>query len=389
MNTVTENLQLINERSLAELANSESECVLTLTMETHERGHRTQQDPIRYKNLLAQAAEKAAEQIGTGRLPDDLIENLSAKQSDEDFWQHQRSGLAIFCDQQSIRFFSTRHRLPEIVRIDPYPQLTHLVPDLKHVPAAFVLTLGWELADLKIFEREELPATSEADFPLAIEDLVWPRDPETQLQYASHQSRGIQDGSRTAMYHGHGKGEGKIEADRRNFLSRVGDLVAATVYHDSLPLVVVGTSEVIGHFESATDVKINVRIAANPAALEPKELHQRIRDGLDNYGVESVRDVKQAISAAISADRVARDVEQIATAAIRGRVDRLLFRQAGSIHGTVDQDAQRVSRSPKQGTHDLVNAAVVHTLRRGGQAHRCQPEILADAIHPAIAVLRF
>ena len=301
MNTATETLERFNHRSLVELANSDADYVLSLTMPTHERGDQTRQDPIRFKNLLARAAEK----IRDVSVPTNLIDNLSAKQSDQQFWRRQRSGLAIFCDRQSTRSFSTRRALPEMVCLDRYPHLKNLVPDLNRTSAAVVLTLNWGVADLRIFDQEQLQTTSEAEFPLAIEDLVLPRDPETQLQFSSHQIGG-KGRSKIAMYHGHGEGEDKIEADRHRFLSRVGERVAAAVYLESLPLIVVGTSELIGHFEAATDEIVDVRIAVNPAGMDTKVLDQQIRDALDDWGTESVRDAEQEISSAISGDRIIR-----------------------------------------------------------------------------------
>ena len=68
-------------------------CV-SLFLPTHRHHPGTDQDPIRFKNLLRRAADLLSEEHGP-KAAQELLEPLEALASPA-FWNHQKDGLAIF-----------------------------------------------------------------------------------------------------------------------------------------------------------------------------------------------------------------------------------------------------------------------------------------------------
>jgi hypothetical protein len=67
----------------------------------------TQQNPIRFKNLLREAEKRLMEQghLRQNRNGDagDFLDPLRALTDDRDFWEHQQEGLALFRSSQVFR----------------------------------------------------------------------------------------------------------------------------------------------------------------------------------------------------------------------------------------------------------------------------------------------
>lgn len=54
---------MVSEKTISELINQDGEIFVTITLPTHKKGEESKQDPIRFKNLLAEANQKLAKKI--------------------------------------------------------------------------------------------------------------------------------------------------------------------------------------------------------------------------------------------------------------------------------------------------------------------------------------
>ncbi len=92
----------------------EGPCV-SVFMPTHRRGAETQQDRIRFKNLLKQAEERLTH--NGLRVPNakELLQPAQALVQDSLFWSHQSDGLAVFFSGEGSRQFSLPFNFEELV----------------------------------------------------------------------------------------------------------------------------------------------------------------------------------------------------------------------------------------------------------------------------------
>ena len=85
---------------------------ISILMPTHRHHPGTEQDPIRFKNLL-----KAAAALLESRAADDvrgLLDPIAAL-PDSEFWRHQSDGLAIFRSRDRMAHYRIPMELPERV----------------------------------------------------------------------------------------------------------------------------------------------------------------------------------------------------------------------------------------------------------------------------------
>lgn len=106
-----------------------------MCFDSHARrraGVDTRQDPIRFRNLLRQAADQLS---GYGIDEDGIrrfLKPLEQRLGDEGFWRHQTGGLAVFRTAETVDWVQTLSTLPEVCVCGPH---FHIKPLLRLVTA--------------------------------------------------------------------------------------------------------------------------------------------------------------------------------------------------------------------------------------------------------------
>ncbi len=177
-------------------------CV-TIYMPTHRLGVETQQNPIRFKNLLRQAEEQL---INSGLRSQDVKDLLQpAEEIDEyDFWQHQSDGLAIFIANNVFSYYCLPIDFPELVVVTNRFHLKPLLSLLTTDGLFYILALSQNQVRLFQGSRYSVSEIELENVPQGIAEALKYDDPEKQFQFHTGTSEG--GGERAAMFHGQGAG---------------------------------------------------------------------------------------------------------------------------------------------------------------------------------------
>lgn len=352
--------------ALKNLASVSGDPCVSILMPTHRSGRETQQGPIRLKNLLKEAREK----LKAAGHNDDLLDSLASKPDENEFWQHQGEGLAIFLNRDDCRMFRLNRAVDEKVFIGESFFIQPLIRESNSGGEYFVLSLSWDEACLFRAVGESFSVVETTTLPAKFEELVLPRDPEVSLQNTSHRSVGNTAGTSTAMFHGQGEGESKIEADRDQYLCLVGDDVAAATYNTGLPLVVVATSEVTGHFEATGKVHVDAKADGSPSECTADELREHAKKAITPHLKADHSDFNERFGTALANSKASAELDEVLAAEKSGKVDSLMVCQ-------------------KDGRCEQTNQAVLETLRNGGDVLQCSPEFMPPDADVVAAILRF
>src|SRR5919198_3023490 len=102
-------MDVLKRSDLQQLVQMNGKWHVSIYLPMHRAGNEQQQDPIRLKNLMAQAEKKLLDYHV--RRPD--VEELLRPAADllvaRDFWQHPGDGLAMFLSKDAARIY----RLPQ------------------------------------------------------------------------------------------------------------------------------------------------------------------------------------------------------------------------------------------------------------------------------------
>src|SRR5262245_19290033 len=105
--------QLTTEHLLSFLSEHEPPCV-SLYQHTHRSHPESQQDPIRYRNLVREMDRSLRQKYRT-REYRPLIEQFHALARDAEFWNHRTEGLAILAAPGLFHVFELQRPVNELL----------------------------------------------------------------------------------------------------------------------------------------------------------------------------------------------------------------------------------------------------------------------------------
>ena len=114
---------------------------VSIFLPTHVRGAEIRQDPIRLKNLVAEARDKLLAAGLPRAEADGLLAPAAALVDDYGFWQHQDQGLALFLGDGGMHHFKVPLPLAEQALVGPGFHTKPLLPVLVADGAFHVLTI--------------------------------------------------------------------------------------------------------------------------------------------------------------------------------------------------------------------------------------------------------
>ncbi len=355
---------------IAELVEQQGEKSISIIMPTYKEGRQVKQNAIRFKNLLSRVVRELEVQGESETQAETRVQLLFDLTLDDHFWQHQSAGVAIFMAHGQVTAVELHDAPAEHATVSEHFYLTPVALDAAGKKNYRVLALTWEEAKLYTATRSEVEPEKNAQFPVALSDVVLPPDAEEQLQVRtqSHSDGGT-------MFHGQGEGEQMIQSDRRRFLSEVGKRMNSLHEQPPLSLILVGTDEVLGEFKSVTKVKASQTVAASPDGLSSQELTNRILSVVNGKdSADAHQQLTERLGTALADHRASRDLVEIVEVATTGRIQTLLVNTRLATEG----------QQPEVDVCQLVNSAVIRTIQNGGEIVAVTDDVLDTDLIAAI-----
>jgi Bacterial archaeo-eukaryotic release factor family 3 len=369
---------------------------LSFFLPTHPAGREIRQDPVRLRNLVAEAVERLTG--GGMRLPDAeaLLAPVRELIANENFWRHQDHGLAVYVAKGAFRYFCVPVRLEEKVIIGAGFHVMPLLPLLGEDAPFLVLTLSARRA--RVFRGCRVDLRECEDVPIPRQGVA-EIEAETNYENTLHASSLARNNTPKAgeISGKHNFGETPEEmrkAQLVEYLRRVATGFNRWLAGGKAPIVLVAQPEIRGNFK-ATDQfagRSLLELDMNPDTLDEGELHRRayelVRPRLAKDCTAQLDHFKSLFNdgSAKSTDKV----EGIVKAARYGQVDVLLARRGARLWGRYDQEKDRVlvHGEPAEEDEDLLDLAAKDVLRHGGRVFLVGENALRQG-QTAGAILRF
>jgi hypothetical protein len=387
-------MSLLHRDELDELlAQREGPCV-ALYMPTHRAGREIQQGPIRLKNLLKKA-EHELDALGVnGTVASGLLAPATDLLDERPFWEHQSHGLALFLAPG----FSRGYRLPvEFAERAVVAERFHVKPLLQFLVGDghfYVLALSEN--EVRILEgtRFRVGHLDLAGLPTDMANALRFEHYEKSLQFRSGQGGGLPGARRAAAYHGQGAIESVTKDQRLRYFRQVDKVVTRVLGVENAPLVLAGVEE---HFPIYREASAYPRLVpggvpGNPDKMPDEELHRRawalVEPIFHKAEVEALTRYRQMAGTG----RTSSQIEEVAPAAHRGKVDTLFVASGRQCWGRFDANhaggAATVRARPEPGDMDLLDFAAGRTLKHGGTVFVLPPESIPSEGSPLAAILR-
>lgn len=385
-------MDILNPTDLKSLISQQGKWSVSLYMPTHRIGNENQQDPIRLKNLLAEAETKllanGLRRPGVQKLmrpAEDLLSNT-------DFWQHQSDGLAIFLSSR----FHVIYRLPvefeELLIIGHSFHIKPLVPCLGRGITFYVLAIS--LNNVRLFQANA-DALSEVEltFPTNIDEALWTDQPEKHLNLHSGSVSVAEGRGGTGVFHGHNV----ADEDKTNilrFFQSVNEGLNTLLEDKTVPMVLAGLEYLLAIYREANTYQnvLEDSLSGNPDRKNLKELHEQAWDIVRPTFEESQKkafETYQRLSGQKNALATS-DLPTAVKAAKFGQVETLFVPLGVQKWGRYDAENSTVilASEPGADTEDLLDFAAAETILNSGQVFAVPREQLPGDGELA-AILRY
>ncbi len=370
---------------------------VSIFMPTHVRGSETQQDPIRLKNLVGQAVEQLKERGTQEEDAETFLMPAIQLTKDEDFWQNQSHGLALFLSSESVNIYRLPIDFEEKVMVDERFHIKPLLPLLSGDGSFYILALSQN--EVRLFQgtRNTVePVDLREEIPVSLSEALKYDDPETEQQSSISGGRAGAGDPGAAIYFGTGSGAGD-ELDKQNilrFFQELSNGVTDMLNEENRPLVLAGVEYLLPIYEEASHYPHLVEgqgVHGNPEQWDAETLHDKAWPIVEPIFTEAIDNAKNEYGAATGIEQAGSTLEDVVPAAHYSRVSTLFVAQGAEAWGTFDmQDNQLEIHDERQpGDTDLVDLAAVQSYLNGGAVYAVEPAQMPGGAQRVAAVFRY
>lgn len=385
-------MDILNPAALKSLIAQQGKWCVSMYMPTHRVGRDQQQDPIRLKNLLAQAE---ANLLANGlRRPEvqKLMRPAEELLWNRDFWQHQADGLAIFLTNDFYRVYRLPVEFEEGVNTGTSFYIKPLLPCLGRGIKFYVLALS--LNNVRLFEANADRMSELAlSFPTSIEEALRQDDGERSYNMLTGTPRSGEGRVGASSLHGHGEDDDD-KKDILRFFQSVSQGLHDLLDDRNIPMVLAGVEYLLPIYREASSYPnlLEDAIVGNPDRENPQELHakawQIVRPIYEESQKKAFEKFQQLHGQ--KSDLAVQELEEAIKASVFGQVETIFVPLGAQKWGRYDAQNNRVilQKEPGPENEDLYDFAAAQTLLNSGQVFAVPPEQMPGGGEFA-AILRY
>jgi hypothetical protein len=364
---------------------------VSLFMPTHRAGVEVQQDPVRLKNLLREAAQSLEAAGLEAREVAELLAPAEETQVDPLSWTPRSDGLAVFCGPGVSHCFALPFAPPEKVVIGDRFAVKPLTPLFLGGGRYYVLALSLHEVRLLEASRDEVRRVELRGVPTSFEDALGHLEYDPSLKAHTTGPGGLGRGK--GMFHGHGDADAeRLKKDVLHYFQQVAKGLPDNLQDREAPIVLATVEEHFGLFREANHhlQLLDQWVQGSPDRSSDLELRDKAWEVVEPWFLRERDEALERFVELRGADRSTSVVEEVVASAHQGRVDTLLLAPDAERWGRFDPETGKVEPHAEhdQGTEDLLDLAAFHTLGHGGKVYPLAAEQIPDEALAA-AVLRY
>jgi len=373
-------MDILSKGDIKEMIMHREKPSISFYMPTYRKGAETQQNPIRFKNLMREVDSHLKNFDLSLEERTELLEPANQLQSDFDFWQHQSDGFAFFLAPGFTRSYRVPLQLQEKVIVGERFHVKPLLSLLSNDGRFYILTLGQE--NIKLFQGSRF-SVSEIDLegaPRSLAEALRFDEPERQLQF--HTGAGPAKGRRAAVFHGQGKSLGTDDAEQKKnilrFFQQLDKGLAKVLSAHNEPLVLVGLEYLHPLFREASSYPnlLEKGVTLNPEEVSAEQLHEKAWKVVEPEFRKAEKRAAEKYQEMLGTGHASDDLNEIVKQAHFKRVESLFVNREKEVWGTFEPNGGKVEMHEKNqiGDQDLLDLAAIQTLMNGGTVYSVPPE---------------
>ena len=351
-------------------------CV-SVFMPMHRSGPETQQDLIRFKNLIREAEERLITRGIPAPEARELLESAQKLLQGDLFHQHQSDGLAMFLSPEVFRTYMLPFVFKELVIVTDRFHIRPLLPLLSGDGRYYILALSQNKVRLLQGTHYSVNEVSLADVPKNLAETLRDDDSWKELQMHSAISGG--QGTFSSVTHG---SEVDSKENIRRYFRRIDKGLHELVRDERVPLVLAGVDYLHPIYKEVNTYPhlMEAGVGGNPERLSAKELHAQAWTVVRPYFQKAQQEAVNRYKEFASSGRTSNRVRKIILEASHGRIELLFVVPDLQQWGIFDPgtDEIHLHKKEKTGDQDLLEFTAIQTLLNGGTVYVVEPEKMPD-----------
>lgn len=334
-----------------------------------------EQDRIRFKNALDQAAFRLKQHDFAVGNVDRILGPARELLNDTKFWQHQSHGLAVFLAPDFFRAYRLPVHFDEHVIVNHRFHIPPLMAFFESMRPFYVLAASQN--EVKIFKGNKLEFEE-----IRIETL--PHDIQEVLRFDEFEKEN--------QYHG-ATGPGKVMAHTgeepyskkeqlATFFHRIDEALQPMLMSTKAPLVLACVDYLAAIYRQVSRYPFIMDgvITGNPIHTPLKELHTKALTLVDPVLVSDRQAALAHFGELSNTDRIVCGTSDVLKAAFGSRIETLfLVKDTGPRGGFTADGEVEIHADDRPEDEDLLNLATIYTLQNGGQVFSLAPDALLAA----------
>ncbi|MBN1570589.1 MAG: hypothetical protein JXA73_22285 [Acidobacteria bacterium] len=381
-------MQMMTTYELQRLVRQQHPPCVSIYLPTHRHHPGTEQDPIRFKNLVSRAAELLREKYRSQDVEWFLApaEELATKQ----FWQHQEDGLVIFCCPGTQAHYKLPLTVQEAVVVSNTFHTKPIVGYLNSNRHYFVLSLSKN--DVQLYEGS-MSGLGRIELQSLPKEL---RDAMGEFKARAILAGGAEEDNLPSP-----PGQDRRKRDRNGkreivkYFRAIDRALRPILRDERAPLVLAGVGYLHPLFREACRYPylLDHGIESSVAAMPLDRLRETAWGLVSAYESDIETALLEQYVQALKTGCAGNQLLEIAKAAVHGRIQVLLHETGKMIWGRLNPDTGAVSVHEQQEQRDTEDADIIDdlcemTLLKGGETFEISPnETLAGS--PLGAIYRY
>ena len=356
-------MAIFRRENITELLQPQEPPCVTMMFPIFRSGADSQQNSVRFKNMLRKASDSLIDTGMTRSHADKFLESAQPLLNNNGFWQNQSASFALFLSGDNYQTFRIPFSLQESLKVDTRFHLSPLLPFFFENDRFYILALSQNLIRLFQVVADNIDQIELIDVPKDIDEML--------LQYAEEKQ-----GRRQAYFHGQGDPSLHSEDKIQQYMYLIDKGVHQVIANEHVPLVFAGVDYLYPMWKTVNSYSdlCSEFIGGNPDRLSPKQLLENAKKIVAPIFAQVKQEAIDKYKQFVGTGHTTADPAQISAAASQGRID-ILFITAGQ------KPAATSSTQTKDDTkiNDyLIDFAACETFLNRGRLFQLTPEEMPD-----------
>ncbi len=358
-------------------------CV-SIFMPTHANpGTESKQDPIRLKNHIREARERLIIAGLKTRVADQILEPANTLLTDDEFWRHQREGLAVFASRDLFRMYRLPLLLDSLLVVGERFFIKPMLPLLTADGRFYILAVSQK--DFRFFQctRYTSCEIDVEDVPKAVVYLMEYDERERYKGVGFHPSAPSSPGRRwAAVFHGQTLGAEHTKKEILEHFQRIDRALSRMLANEQAPLVLAAVDYLHPLYAEANTYPhlLDPGVQGNPDDVSGDDLHRLGWAVAEPYFARKYGEKASLYKESRGTPRASNEIRDVVAAAYFGRVDSVFVSLYSRVPGSFQPETGEatLSNGGGNGAYDLLDLAAAYTLMNRGDVFVVKPEDVPD-----------